>query len=78
MAPLSNLTYLPAPLTRAQLQAYRTEVLDIQGRLTEAYGGHGLYLPFYEYGKRELRATQAYLAKFPAQFLALFRFGSCP
>lgn len=57
MAPLADLTHFPGPLTREALQTYRTEVLDLQARLSESYGG-GLYLPFYDYGGRELRATQ--------------------
>jgi hypothetical protein len=72
MAPLADLTYFPDPLTRERLQTHRAEVLDLQARLSESYGGGGLYLPFYDYGSRELRATQAYMAKFPAQLLALF------
>jgi hypothetical protein len=60
-----------APLTRQRLQAYRTVVLDLQNRLKAAYGGASLYLPFYDYGGRELRATQAYMSKFPAQLLPL-------
>ena len=57
---------------------YRAEVLDLQARLTEAYGGAGLYLPFYDYGTRELRATQAYLVKFPAQLLTVFGLDTVP
>lgn len=78
MAPLADLTLFPVPLAREQLQTYRADVLDLQARLTEAYGGAGLYLPFYDYGARELRATQAYLAKFPAQLLTLFRLDTVP
>ena len=41
-APLRNLTYFPAPITRDSLQSRRTEVLDLQARLKEAYGGGSL------------------------------------
>ncbi len=78
MAPLADLTLFPAPLTRAQLQTYKVEVLDLKARLTEAYGGASLYFPFYEYGGRELRVTQAYMAKFPAQLLTLFGLDTVP
>ncbi len=77
-APLRDLTYFPAPITRDLLQAGRTEVLDLQARLKEAYGGGPLYLPFYDYGGRELRATQGYLVKFPAQLLEVFSLDSLP
>lgn len=52
--------------------------VDLKARLTEAYGGASLYFPFYEYGSKELRVTQAYLAKFPAQLLGLFGLESVP
>ena len=78
MAPLAGLTLFPAPLTRAQLQTYKVKVLDLKARLTEAYGGASLYFPFYEYGGKELRVTQAYMAKFPAQLLTLFGLDAVP
>ena len=68
---LRNFTPFKTPLTRDLLQNYRSPVLDLQARLRESYGGGGLYLPFYEHGGRELRATQAYMAKFPAQMVLL-------
>lgn len=68
-APLKELTYLAAPVTRQDLQSLQATVLDVQARLKDAYGGASLYLPFYRYASRELRATQSYLAKFPAQLI---------
>lgn len=53
-------------------------MLDLQDRLKEAYGGASLYLPFYDYGGRELRATQAYMSKFPAQLLPLLGLAAVP
>jgi len=76
--PLADLKYLPSSITREQLQMHRTAVLDLQARLKEAYGGARLYLPFYDYGGRELRATQAYLVKFPAQLLTLLGLVTVP
>jgi hypothetical protein len=73
MAPLSGFTQFPDPLTRDQLQDYMAPVLDLKARLQEGYGPH-IYYPFYLYGGNQLRATQAYLVKFPAQLLATFGF----
>jgi Protein NO VEIN, C-terminal len=77
-APLGDFTYLPSPITREKLQMHRTAVLDLQARLKEAYGNASLYLPFYDYGLRELRATQAYLVKFPTQMLTLLSLDVVP
>jgi hypothetical protein len=71
MTPLTDFTYFSHRITRDQLQGYKAAVLDLKDRLQEAYGAH-LYYPFYLYGARELRATQAYLTKFPAQLLPVF------
>lgn len=70
MTPLSGFTRFPNPITRDRLQGYMAPVLDLRARLVEAYGRH-LYYPFYVYGGYELRATQAYLVKFPAQLFAV-------
>jgi Domain of unknown function (DUF3883) len=74
MTPLSDLTYFPHPITRDQLQGYMAPVLDLKARLEQAYGDH-IYYPFYRYRPHELRATQAYLLKFPAQLLTVFQLG---
>lgn len=72
MTPLSGLTYFPSPITRDKLQGYMAAVLDLKARLEEAYGDH-VHYPFYRYRPQELRATQAYLLKFPAQLLTVFQ-----
>jgi hypothetical protein len=74
MTPLTGFTSLPRRLTRKQLQDYKAPVLDLKARLEEAYGDH-VYYPFYLYGGRELRATQAYMAKFPSQLLTVLELG---
>jgi hypothetical protein len=72
MTPLSDLTYFPNPITRDKLQGFMAPVLDLKARLETAYGRH-VYYPFYRYRPHELRATQAYLLKFPAQLLTVFQ-----
>lgn len=71
-APLSGLTYFTAPLTREDIQPLRKTVLDVQASVAASHGGDSMYFPFYEYGGRDLRATQSYLAKFPAELIHVF------
>jgi hypothetical protein len=77
-APLKDLTYLPIPVSRQDIQLLRTAVLGVEAHLEEIYSGTSLYFPFYEYGGRELRATQAYLAKFPAELIPVLGLNQVP
>lgn len=65
LVPLRNYTKFATPLTRTALQDRRQEILDILADLERRAGGP-VYAPFQNYGGKELRAQQGYLAKFPA------------
>lgn len=68
--PLTGFTELASPITRSELNARRSEVLQVIGDLARTYGTP-IYAPFQNYGGRELRAQQGYLTKFPAALVAL-------
>lgn len=70
--PLAHLTLLKTPVTRHHLQTRYPEITRLLSGAQELAGGTA-YLPFQNYGGRELRASQAYLTKFPASLVdALF------
>jgi len=68
--PLTNYSELEHPVTRSDLNARRARVLKLLEDGRRVHGG-SMYPPFYNYGGRELRATQAYLVKFPAALVAM-------
>lgn len=70
--PLLDFTELDPPVLRSALQARYDELLAILDDVAQQAAGTP-YLPLQNYGGRELRAAQAYLAKFPAALVdALF------
>jgi hypothetical protein len=68
--PLDGLVELDTPLTRTALNTrYKAIVAVMQGASIAARGP--AYLPFQNYGGRELRAQQGYLTKFPLALVDL-------
>lgn len=67
---LGGFNQLTHPVMSQDLQtpALRDKILGVAADL-EAAHGKPIYFPFYLYGGQQLRATQGYLLKFPAELL---------
>ncbi len=65
-----DFTKIDPVITRAELQELREEILEVR-RIIEAEYGTPIYFPFYDYGGRELRFNQFYIAKVPKALLAV-------
>ncbi len=70
VVPLAGLVELDSPLTRSELNARYAELLEVMDEVSVASEGPA-YLPFQNYGGRELRAQQGYLTKFPRALVDL-------
>ncbi len=68
--PLVDYNQLPTPISRSNLNARRIEIVTALENL-KRLEGRSLYAPFQHYGRRELRAQQGYLTKFPAELVHL-------
>jgi len=68
--PLGGVHYLDAPISLAEIEAMRADVLRVREEL-EAERGTPSYFPFTKYGAVNLRAAQAYLTKLPRQLVDL-------
>lgn len=69
VTPLGGLHEFEHAVTRADLETERTRILAEIEKVQATQGG-AVYKPFYLYGGRQIRATQAYLTKFPASLVA--------
>jgi len=61
---------LERPITRSTLDERYIAILAVMAEVSELAGGPA-YLPFQNYGSRELRAQQGYLTKFPRALVEL-------
>jgi hypothetical protein len=66
VVPLGGLNRFEQSLTADELQGLKEQVLAVSASLERAHG-RPTYFPFYLYGRRQLRAQQGYLVKFPVE-----------
>lgn len=69
--PLGGIHFLDEPISIAEFERLRYDVLGIRAGL-EAAHGKPTYFPFNGYGRENLRAAQAYLTKMPRALVKLF------
>ncbi|UXA18805.1 EVE domain-containing protein [Mycobacterium sp. SMC-4] len=63
---LDGLRRFRRPVSSSSLLAEIDQLMDVKAALEDAYG-KPIYFPFIRYRRRELRAQQGYLTKFPAE-----------
>ncbi|WP_181062652.1 protein NO VEIN domain-containing protein [Pseudoclavibacter sp. RFBG4] len=70
LMPLAEFTLLDQPITRADVIGRRREIVQTMREVAQRVG-RPTYPPFSPHGARDLRASQAYLTKFPAALVDL-------
>jgi hypothetical protein len=71
LAPLKGFRELSSPITLSEIRSRESDILRVRDKL-ETVHGKPVYFPFVSYAGQSIRPAQAYVAKMPREFLALF------